>query len=260
MRLPRPQIRECCVHVTHRCQQGEYLLKFGLDRRQYQRRLLQASRKFRRLRFLDYTITLNHVHLLLWVPRMADLSEMMHWLQGTYARDYNLRKKREGTFWRGRFHPTLVQSGSHLSRCLFYLDMNMVRAGIVYCPFEWRYGGARELSGQRQRNMMLDRSRLLWCLGMPEQQEAFDEWYRATLAGLCRKWDKTVPREPYWSSAFAVGSLDWLSAIGGDKADLTEYIHPAGDGLESEGDSHVLRLPEIVFLRLWKALSRESER
>jgi putative transposase len=65
VRLPRPQIRDCCVHVTQRCQQREYLLKFAVDRQQYQRRLLQASRKFWRLRFLDYAITSNHVHLLL---------------------------------------------------------------------------------------------------------------------------------------------------------------------------------------------------
>ena len=76
MRLPRPQIRDCCVHVTHRCQQREFLLTFAIDRQQYQRRLLQASRKFWRLRFLDYAITSNHIHLLLWVPRMSDLSEM----------------------------------------------------------------------------------------------------------------------------------------------------------------------------------------
>jgi hypothetical protein len=40
--------------VTHRCHQRAYLLKFGIDRRQYQRRLLQASRRFRRVRFRDY--------------------------------------------------------------------------------------------------------------------------------------------------------------------------------------------------------------
>jgi len=235
------------------------LLKFGIDRRQYERRLLQASRKFRRLRFLDYTITSNHVHLLLWVPRMADVSEMMHWLQGTYARDYNLRKNRGGAFWHGRFHPTLVQSGSHLSRCLFYLDMNMVRAGVVDHPFEWRHGGARELSGQRQRNRILDRSRLLWCLGMPEQEETFAEWYRATLEELCRKWDETVPGGSRWSSAFTVGSPDWLGAIGGDRIDLTKYIHPAVEQPESEDGTHILHLPQTVFLRLWKALSKKRK-
>lgn len=210
-----------CVHVTHRCQQREFPLKFAIDRRQYQRRLLQASRRFRRLRFLDYAITSNHVHLLLWVPRMSDLSEMMHWLQSSFARDYNARKGREGAVWRGRFHPTLVQSGAHLSRCLFYLDMNRVRAGVVEHPFAWPHGGAQELCGNRQRNRICDRFRLLWCLGTPEQEQQFERWYRATLENLCRQWAAAPRREPFWSSAFAVGDAEWLSSIGGDKQDLT---------------------------------------
>ncbi|NLF18010.1 MAG: transposase [Lentisphaerae bacterium] len=258
MRLPRPQIRDCCVHVTQRCQQREFLLKFAVDRQQYQRRLLQASRKFWRLRFLDYAITSNHVHLLLWVPRMSDLSEMMHWLQGSFARDYNIRKRREGAFWRGRFHPTLIQSGSHLSRCLFYLDMNMVRAGVVDHPFDWPHGGAQELCGARHRNRICDRARLLWCLGMPEQDEAFDDWYRATLGQLCDQWTTAPRREPYWSSAFAVGEAEWLNSIGGDIEDLTPYMEAAiKDGPETENAPKVLRLPQRIFLRLWKALNRK---
>lgn len=70
---------------------------------------------------------------------MDDLSGMMKWLQGTYAGDYNRRVSREGAFWRGRFHPTLVETGRHLSRCLFYLDMNMVRAGVVDAIIGVRY-------------------------------------------------------------------------------------------------------------------------
>ncbi|MFA5204722.1 MAG: hypothetical protein WC708_10005 [Lentisphaeria bacterium] len=34
MRLPRPQIERCCVHVTHRCQERRFLLRFAADRRQ----------------------------------------------------------------------------------------------------------------------------------------------------------------------------------------------------------------------------------
>ena len=43
-------------------------------------------------------------------------------------------------------------------------------------PLEWRYDGVRELAGERQANRILDRPRVLWCLGIPEQQEAFDRW------------------------------------------------------------------------------------
>ncbi len=131
MRLPRPRINNCCIHVTHRCHKREFLLGYDLDRRLYRNRLSQAVKRFPAVRLLNYVITSNHVHFLMYVPRMSDLSQFMKWLQGTAAGDINRRQKREGAFWKGRFHATLVETGSHLSRCLFYLDMNMVRARAV---------------------------------------------------------------------------------------------------------------------------------
>ena len=248
------------MHVTHRCQERRFLLKFAVDRKQYRQRLYEASRTFRRVRFLDYVITSNHIHLLLWVPRMHDLSAMMRWLQGTFARDYNLRKEREGSFWRGRFHPTLVQTGSHLSRCLFYLDMNMVRAGVVDHPFEWEFGGARELCGARRRYRIVDQERLLWCLEMPGATESFLRWHRATLADMCGAWREQPQREPYWASSFGVGDPDWLGALSGGKEDLSPYIRPCSDSSPKHESSHVLRIPQNLFLRIWGSLRRAKGR
>jgi hypothetical protein len=92
---------------------------------------------------------------------MEDISKMMHWLQGTFTIYYNHREKSKGSFWRGRFHPTLIESGAHLSRCIFYIDMSMVRAGIVDNPVNWSFGGYQELSGRRQRYKIIDQDQLL---------------------------------------------------------------------------------------------------
>ena len=46
MRLPRPQIENCCVHITHRCQERRFLLGTDIDRQQYVRRLREASLRF----------------------------------------------------------------------------------------------------------------------------------------------------------------------------------------------------------------------
>ncbi len=42
----------------------------------------------------------------------------------------------------------MIETGTHLSRCLFYIDLNMVRAGVVQHPEEWQHGGYRELDGK----------------------------------------------------------------------------------------------------------------
>jgi hypothetical protein len=55
------------------------------------------------------------------------------------------------------FHATLVEEGSYLWRCLCYIELNMVRAGVVSHPREWEWVGYHEIMGQRKRYRLLDR-------------------------------------------------------------------------------------------------------
>lgn len=67
----RGRIRDlagCCVHVTHRCHNRAFLLKFRRDRRVYVERLRVVARRFE-IDILGYVVTSNHVHVLAWVPR-----------------------------------------------------------------------------------------------------------------------------------------------------------------------------------------------
>ena len=136
------------------------------------------------------------MHLLVWAPRTEDLSETMHWLQGTFAGDYNRRFGREGAFWRGRYHTTLVETGRHLDRCLLYMDMNMVRAGVVRHPRDWRFGGYQELSGNRKRYRIIDQNRLLQLLAIGDM-DSFRRWHEGAIAELCMCKPEQLPREPH---------------------------------------------------------------
>ena len=205
-------VDHCCFHVTHRCQERRFLLKFEVDRRDYVVRLRDAAREYG-VSVLNYVITSNHVHLLLWTDDETGISAMMRSLQGAVGRAFNRRKEREGAFWSDRYHPTLIQNGAHLGRCLFYIDMNMVRAKAVEHPRKWACCGYHELSGSRQRYRVLDRERLLHCLNAPCAFAEFEEWYRLTLE------EKLAcayhAREPLWSECVAVGDRDWVERLAG---------------------------------------------
>ena len=54
-------------HLTHRCHQREFLLKFSRDRDTYLHWLYEARKRFG-LCVLDYMVTSNHVHLLVCTP------------------------------------------------------------------------------------------------------------------------------------------------------------------------------------------------
>ena len=46
-----------------------------------------------------------------------------------------------------RYHAA-VETGEQLIRCLVYIDLNMVCAGVVKYPSEWPHGGYREILNQ----------------------------------------------------------------------------------------------------------------
>jgi hypothetical protein len=69
----------------------------------------------------------------------------MQLIAGRTGQEYNKRKKRKGAFWEDRYRTTVVESGSHLAQCMVYIDLNMVRAGVVTHPSGWPYAGYNEI-------------------------------------------------------------------------------------------------------------------
>jgi REP-associated tyrosine transposase len=60
-------------HVTHRCHNREFLLRFALDRDGYRARLRTHLPEFE-VALLDYRITCNQVHLLLDAEERMQIS------------------------------------------------------------------------------------------------------------------------------------------------------------------------------------------
>src|SRR4030066_1954060 len=138
-------------HITHRCHKKEFLLKFSGDPRRWQGWLFQAKKRVG-ISILNYAVTSNHIHLLVRDGQEPEeIPRTMQLIAGGTGQEYNKRKKRKGAFWEDRYHATVVESGSHLAQCMVYIDLNMVRAGVVTHPFEWPFGGYNEILSPRRR-------------------------------------------------------------------------------------------------------------
>ncbi len=61
--------------------------------------------------------------------------------------------------------------------CLKYVDMNMVRAGAVDHPSQWRWCGYQETVGLRQRYRLIDRGALMIALCDGMTMEGFKDNY-----------------------------------------------------------------------------------
>ena len=120
-------------HITHRCHKRDFLLKLKKDREAWVKWLYEATKRYG-LTVLNYCVTSNHIHLLVQSNSQDDIPRSMQLIAGRTAQEYNSRKSRKGGYWEDRYHATAIQSGDHLIRCMIYIDLNMVRNGVVKHP------------------------------------------------------------------------------------------------------------------------------
>ena len=95
----------------------------------------------------------------------------MQLIAGRTGQEFNQRKNRKGAFWEDRYHATAVEHNKHLIKCLVYIDLNMVRAGVVEHPSEWEYGGYNEIQKPRRKNVLINYERLRYLLGFDTYEE-----------------------------------------------------------------------------------------
>lgn len=198
-------------HITHRCHDRQYLLRFERDRRRWKHWLFEARKRYG-LTVLNYIATSNHVHLLLQDTVPGTIARGMQLLAGRTAQEYNHRKSRKGAFWEDRYFATAVESDEHLLRCLVYIDLNMVRAGVVAHPEQWQVSGYREIQSPPRRYRIIDEGalcRLTQISCGTALRAAHRQW-----VAFCLR-EQKLERDPRWTEAIAVGSEEYVSRMKG---------------------------------------------
>lgn len=198
-------------HITHRCHKKEFLLKFARDRRRWLQWLFEA-RKRHGLSVLNYMVTSNYIHLLVRDNGERDdaIPNSMQLIAGRTGQEYNQRKTRKGAYWEDRYHATAVETDNHLIQCLVYMDMNMVRAGVVKHPSEWPDSGYHEILAPRERYAMLDYEGLKELLNFKSMDD-LAATYRGWVEDAVLKGDRRS-REGKWTESVAVGSESFVNA------------------------------------------------
>ncbi len=196
-------------HLTHRCHDRRFLLRTIRERSDYRKWLREGASRHK-VPIYNYCITSNHAHVIVHVDDPDAVSAMMQLASATVARHWNRLKAHEGSFWEHPFQCTIIQGGQHLLNCLRYVSMNMVRAGVVGQPSEWRWCGDDELMGRRSRYRLLCVERMLESLDMPsieDFQRIYSEGIREQIAR------RTVSREALWTDSLAVGDRTFVERV-----------------------------------------------
>jgi putative transposase len=225
-------------HITHRCHKKEFLMKFAKDRDRWRYWLYEARKRYG-LCILNYIITSNHIHLLVRDTGKDVIPQSMQLIAGRTAQEYNQRKQRKGAYWEDRYHATAVETGEHLAKCLVYIDLNMVRAGVVVHPGEWKHSGYNEIQQPLQRYTVIDIDSLAMLCGMNDVtrfRQMHDQWVEEGLH------IRRQERNPDWSRSIAIGSDRFIEEV---KAQLG--IRARGRDVYSNDERYTLREPATTY-------------
>lgn len=196
-------------HLTHRCHDRRFLLRFARDRDVYRHWLREGARRYQ-VPVYNYCITSNHVHLVVHVEDAEAVAAMMRLAASSFARQWNRRKDHEGSVWEHPYKCTIIQGGRHLMNCLRYVSLNMVRAGVVSHPEAWRWCGHDELTGGRTRHTVLCRERLLNSLALPGM-DALMSLYDDRLRDAITR--GRLERDAIWTESLAVGDRAFVEQV-----------------------------------------------
>jgi len=196
-RSRRLTYRGALHHVTMRCNNKEFLFEEKTFRLFLE--LLRETCEQYGVPLYNYCLMTNHVHLLFRVKADDLLSQFMHRLANTFAKRFNVIRGRKGHLWEGRFRSTVVHASSYFLRCMAYIDLNPVRAGIVKEPGDYQWASYRHLAREDESFITLHRI----YLGLGKDRRTRSRKYSKLL-------EEEMGREPYsLADVLFVGSPDF---------------------------------------------------
>jgi putative transposase len=110
--------------------------------------------------------------------------------------------------------------------------MNMVRAGVVNHPAQWRHGGYNEIQSPRQKCIIIDYNTLSRLAGFDDFQRFQTKHLQWINAAIEQKTD--LSRDTKWTRSIAVGGDSFVTAVKRKMKAMPvgRRIRPTKDGFE----------------------------
>jgi REP element-mobilizing transposase RayT len=124
-------------HVTARGNERGKIFFTKTDYRKFKEYLADAQIKYGFV-IHCYVLMTNHYHILIETSD-KNLSKIMHYLNSSYTTYVNIKRKRSGHLFQGRYKAILVDRDSYLLELSRYMHLNPVRAKMVERPEEYPY-------------------------------------------------------------------------------------------------------------------------
>ena len=145
-------------HVTARGNERNKIYFTKTDYDKFLHYVSEAKKKFD-INIICYVLMSNHYHLVIETPA-ANLSRAMHYINGSYTTYINVKRKRSGHLFQGRYKAIIVDRDAYLLELSRYIHLNPVRAKMVQKPEEYLYSSYKTYI-TRNGNKMLNEDQVL---------------------------------------------------------------------------------------------------
>ena len=146
-------------HVTSRGNEQKEIFKSNKDRERFLYYLETATERYGAVIHI-YCLMNNHYHLLLETPR-GNLSQIMRHINGAYTTYFNVKRKRSGHLFQGRYKAILIEADEYAKELSRYIHLNPVRAGMVEKPEEYPWSSYNHYTGKTKCPEWLKRDFIL---------------------------------------------------------------------------------------------------
>ena len=192
-------------HITSRGNDRKAIFKSNADRQRFLSYLESAYDRYGAVLHVHCLMD-NHYHLLLETP-LANLSQILHHINGAYTAYFNTKRKRSGHLFQGRYRAIVVEKDTYCQELSRYIHLNPVRAGLVDKPSEYRWSSYSYYIGKERKPAWLTTESVLGYFGQDESSARKN--YRKfveTAVGL----DTKAPLEEVFASTF-LGSEKFIA-------------------------------------------------
>jgi len=194
-------------HVTSRGNEQKEIFKSRRDREKFLEYLTSATQRYGAV-IHAYCLMTNHYHLLLETPE-ANLSQIMRHINGAYTTYFNVKRKRAGHLFQGRFKAILVEADACAAELSRYIHLNPLRAGMAECPEDHPWSSYRSYIGQSPAPEWLKTDFILGYFG-GQEAEARPRYRRFVEEMIARDYESPLQAA---IGASILGSTDFVETV-----------------------------------------------
>lgn len=122
------------------------------SKEQYKLKYVELIKKYSKKHsvvIISYCIMDNHAHILTYSEDIKKISLFMKELDTEYAVYYNKINNRVGYVFRNRFNSKPIYDQNYLLKCIKYIHMNPVKAGIVKEEKHYKFSSYNDYISQK---------------------------------------------------------------------------------------------------------------